>query len=264
MITSMCSRPSFHTTGPSQLPITCNSLFMKLISQRGQRTMKVMTGVFQIGCIFIIIPGHYEIDFSSYNSVAHLPLHHWVNTDEKMLLIVCSSSFIFFSSYSSSPSPRPISCHLSGSFKAISFMRSVLFGSQHRPAYSSGFERSRTCIIISWHRYSSHLDTIIHGGIFIFEVWKLHVPIQFCMSLASCICRFLVQCCKYLVNFEHSFRTRSRFSNLLYPPKRHFSNTDFTSYNSDSVMQKVWSTWSDLCWLLSSGGIGLGGAIRID
>ena len=38
-----------------------HSLFMKLISQRGQRTSKVMACVIQIGCIFIIIPGHYEV-----------------------------------------------------------------------------------------------------------------------------------------------------------------------------------------------------------
>ena len=125
----MCSRLSFHTSGPSQVPITCNSLFMKLISQRGQRTMKVTAGVFQIGHIFIIITGYYEVVISSYNSVVHSPLYHWVKTDEKMSLIVCSCSFIWFSSYSSSPSPRPISCHLSGSFTAISFMRSVIFGS---------------------------------------------------------------------------------------------------------------------------------------
>ena len=58
------------------------------------------------------------------------------------------------------------------------------------------------------------------------------------MSLASCIYRFVAQRSKSLINVEHSFRTRCSNTSVFHPPERHFSNTGFTSYNSNSVMQK--------------------------
>ena len=69
---------------------------------------------------------------SSHKIVLYSPECHFSNTDEKKTLVDCCqpcSSCICLSSYSSSPSPRPISCHLSGSFTAISFMRFAMFGS---------------------------------------------------------------------------------------------------------------------------------------
>ena len=133
MITSMCSRLSFWAVTTSN--------YMQFIVYETDFSEGSKNNESNGRCTSNRANLYYnEIDISSYNSVVHSPLYHWVNTDEKMSLIVCFSSFILFSSYSSSPSPRPISCHLPGSFTAISFMRSIIFGSQHRPVYSSGFE----------------------------------------------------------------------------------------------------------------------------